>query len=98
MASSDGHDTQPTSGDRVPGGRSTWRVSLDDLAVWCADVLRRAVDGVADAGPAVHSGPPLPWHLRAPLRRHGFDGFDEVAIALTLAPDLEPVLGVARSE
>lgn len=97
MASTDGHDTEPTPGNGVPGERSTWRVSLDALSIWCAHVLRRAVEGAADA-PAADSEPPLPWHLRAPLRRHGFDSFDETAIALTLAPDLDPVLGVVMSE
>jgi hypothetical protein len=44
------------------------------------------------------SRPPLPKHLSEPLAAHGFDAFDEVAVALTLAPDLDPVLGVAISE
>jgi hypothetical protein len=99
MASSGDHDSDQPPGTGVPGGGSTWRVSLDALAVWCADVLQRAVDAdLPDGETAVISQPPLPWHLRDPLRRHGFDGFDETAIALTLAPDLDPVLGVAMSE
>jgi hypothetical protein len=39
--------------------------------------------------------PPLPDHLAAPLLRQGFDVFDLCALALVLAPDLDPVHGRA---
>lgn len=100
MTSSSGDGPDVTAGTGPPGGESAWQVSLHELSVWCAGVLRRAVDREpADGrGAAVSDPPPLPWHLRAPLRQHGFDSFDEAAIALALAPDLDPVLGVAMSE
>ncbi|MFI8327067.1 ATP-binding protein [Streptomyces sp. NPDC085529] len=44
---------------------------------------------------SVNAVPPLPEHLAAPLRAHGFDDVDHVAVALALAPDLEPALGRA---
>jgi hypothetical protein len=67
-------------------------LTLDELMRWCEEVLRAGADG--DARPAIDSVPPLPAHLRGPLRRHGFDAFDETALALTLAPDIDPVLGM----
>ncbi|MET8412308.1 ATP-binding protein [Streptomyces sp. NPDC005195] len=42
---------------------------------------------------SVASPPPLPDHLAAPLLRQGFDNFDLCALALVLAPDLDPVFG-----
>lgn len=69
--------------------------SLAPLVDWCTGVVSRGLQG---AGLSTISRPPLPQHLARPLAGHGFDAFDEVAIALTLAPDLDPVLGVAISE
>jgi hypothetical protein len=76
-------------------GRSQPPYSLDELIAWCAAVVGGPVEGPAH-GAAV--APPLPEGLRGPLVRQGFDSFDEVAIALTLAPDLDPMLGSAMSE
>ncbi len=100
MASPDGSDSGPTPGSGVPRGDSAPQASVDALCDWCAEVLRRALNPapVESGTVAASEPPPLPWHLRAPLRRNGFDGFDEVAIALILAPDLDPVFGVTTSE
>jgi hypothetical protein len=49
---------------------------------------RRQTGGVA-------APPPLPDRLAAPLLRQGFDAFDLCALALVLAPDLDPVHGRA---
>lgn len=67
-------------------------LTLDALSQWCEEVLRPGVDG--DARHAIDKVPPLPSHLRGPLRRHGFDAFDETALTLMLAPDIDPVLGM----
>ncbi|GAA1061410.1 hypothetical protein [Agromyces bracchium] len=66
--------------------------SLDELIEWCAAVLRDGVGG----SPA--ASPPMPPHLRDPLRLHGFETFDEIALSIVLAPDLDPVLGLRMSE
>ncbi|MER6784310.1 ATP-binding protein [Streptomyces sp. NPDC000658] len=42
---------------------------------------------------SVAAPPPLPDHVAAPLLRQGFDDFDLYALALILAPDLDPVFG-----
>jgi hypothetical protein len=69
--------------------------SLDTLIDWCGTAVREAL---SDAPPGIRVPPPLPELLRAPLDRHGFDAFDEIALALALGPDLDPVIGVAMSE
>lgn len=98
MASTPSANTGETAASGLAGA-AAWPVSLDELTAWCTAVLHRAVSRERCAGePAVHTQPPLPQHLSAPLRVHGFDSFDEIAIALTLAPELDPVLGVAFSE
>lgn len=68
------------------------RLTLEPLAQWCAQVLRAGMAGVVR--PAVDSLPPLPVHVREPLLRHGFDAFDVTVLALALAPDLDPALGL----
>lgn len=60
-------------------------LDLDPLVRWCAEVLARGLDGEV---PPVTTVPPLPEHLRDPLLAHGFDAFDQTALALALAPDL----------
>lgn len=70
-------------------------LSLEPLTRWCMEVVQRALSGAPSAVDAV---PPLPAHLAKPLTRHGFDRFDDIAVALILAPDLDPVLGVAMSQ
>jgi hypothetical protein len=70
-------------------------LDLDPLVEWCRVVLERglqdvtSLDEVTTSQPAVQTTPPLPDDLRVPLRAHGFDEFDETALALTLAPDLD---------
>jgi hypothetical protein len=66
---------------------------LEPLAKWCGDVLSRGLDD--SDKPAATTVPPLPDHLRTPMLHHGFDDFDLTAIALALAPDLDPVLSAA---
>ncbi|CUR61797.1 putative ATPase, AAA family [metagenome] len=61
-------------------------LDLDPLVRWCAEVLGRGLD---HDGPAATTVPPLPQHLRDPLVAHGFDAFDQTAVALALAPDLD---------
>lgn len=80
--------------DRAPEGAPEL-VSLDALADWCSDAVRHALSS-EPAG--LSAPPPLPDRLRSPLRRHGFDEFDEIALALALGPDLDPVVGVGMSE
>lgn len=76
-------------------GRSQPPYSLDELIAWCGAVIGGSVESSGHGAPVA---PPLPEGLRGPLVRHGFDSFDEVALALTLAPDLDPMLGSAMSE
>ncbi|MFE9775570.1 ATP-binding protein [Streptomyces sp. NPDC005931] len=73
----------------------TTELDLDPLTRWCGDVLNRGLDGAP--GCSADTAPPMPDHLAAPLLRHGFDAFDLTAVALTLAPDLDPVLATALS-
>ncbi len=70
-------------------------LSLDALVDWCGRVIRDALAGGADV---VTTRPPLPEHVRRPLARHGFDVFDEAALALIVGPDLDPVVGLGMSE
>ncbi|MEV4937434.1 AAA family ATPase [Streptomyces zaomyceticus] len=78
--------------DTDPGRRADMS-PLERLYPSREDVL--AALGAPPPAGSVGGVPPLPDHLAEPLRDHGFDDFDLVAVALALAPDLEPALGRA---
>ncbi|GCD96700.1 ATPase [Embleya hyalina] len=57
--------------------------------------VRAALAGAPRPAPVLITGPPLPAHLALPLARRGFDPFDLAALALILAPELDPAYGRA---
>lgn len=68
-------------------------LDLEPLARWCGEVLSRGFDArEQQQAPPAADLPPLPAQVLQPLIRHGFDAFDLTVVALTLAPDLDPVL------